>query len=737
MKDAGCVCDATDDLMLLQSAIEHGEDGLCVFDRDLRLVHVSGPFRRLLDLDPGQVARGTPLADVFGAIAGTPVSGSTTRRCERVMADGRTVTVVQSALPEGGVVLSCRRRDTVAAGERIAGTILDNLGLGLAAVDGDQRLVLVNDMLVRLLGLPKDLAAAGTRLQDILRLFARRGEYGPGDPESLAAERLARFSGITEPRLFERVQPDGTVLEVRYNPMPGGGVVFTYADITDRRRRETALRQAEQRLHAILTHSAAVIYLKDTAGRYLLVNQQFERIVGRDSGRIVGNTNRDLFHPQAAERMQASDRLALDSGRRIEIEEVIPGILGERTYLTVKVPILNAYAMPEGLCVIATDITERKQAEERLRQALAEQNAIFESATFGIAIVRDRRIHMINRALEEMLGYDRAELAGLSTAVIHASPEEFERIGTEAYAALERGETYRAEVRIRRKDGSLFWAYAAGAAIDPSRPRHGSIWVIEDITDDRRAQEALLDATHTAENANLAKSQFLANMSHELRTPLNAIIGFSDFIRSEIFGPVGQQQYLTYATDIFNSGHHLLTLINDILDLSKIEAGRFELCEETVDMIGVVENCLTMVRVRMEETNVALHTHVPTDLPLLKADRTSITQIVLNLLSNAAKFTPPGGSVTVTVAMDDQSRMVITVADSGIGIPAEALESVFEPFQQANATISRTHGGTGLGLPISRRLMTMHGGSLTLASTVGQGTTATLTFPANRIIREG
>ena len=256
-----------------------------------------------------------------------------------------------------------------------------------------------------------------------------------------------------------------------------------------------------------------------------------------------------------------------------------------------------------------------------------------------------------------------------------------------------------------------------------------------DVTAEVEAERQLRDARDRAEAANKAKSEFLANMSHELRTPLNAIIGFSELIVAQPFGKI-EPRYSEFAQDILNSGKHLLDLINDLLDMSKIEAGQFELLDEQVDLEPLIRSCLTMVGPRAIEGQVALSYDDPDFAAVIRADRRAVRQILLNLMSNAVKFTAVGGTVTVRVEAVE-SGIAIVVADNGIGIAQDALDRLCEPFHQVDASISRRFGGTGLGLAITRKLLDLHGGHLRFQSAPDVGTTVWAVFPPDRIVRTG
>lgn len=247
-------------------------------------------------------------------------------------------------------------------------------------------------------------------------------------------------------------------------------------------------------------------------------------------------------------------------------------------------------------------------------------------------------------------------------------------------------------------------------------------------------QEALAAKTQ-AEMADRSKSEFLANMSHELRTPFNAIIGFAEVMWQETFGPIGNSKYRDYLNDIRNSAKHVLNLINDILDVSKIDACKLDLEEETVDIADIVQTALDIVKGRARERGVALHTDVAPDLPAFRGDERRLTQILLNLLSNAVKFTPEGAKVEVTAKTDDGGGIVITVEDTGIGIPPGELAHVMEPFRQVEGYLSGKYPGTGLGLTIANALTQLHDGELRMESELGRGTKVEVHLPVSRVIK--
>jgi signal transduction histidine kinase len=252
--------------------------------------------------------------------------------------------------------------------------------------------------------------------------------------------------------------------------------------------------------------------------------------------------------------------------------------------------------------------------------------------------------------------------------------------------------------------------------------------------ENRRAYDALRIAKEAAEKANHAKSEFLANISHELRTPLNAIIGFSEVMMRGILGPVGNDSYLGYLKDIHDSGIDLLNIINDILDLSKAEAGKLELSEQTVDVATVLEAVCRLMTNKIESAGLIVETRLAPKLSLLFCDRLKLKQVLLNLLSNAVKFSPQGGRIAITASSDAETGFTIAIQDNGIGIAKDDIPRVLLPFEQVESSLSRSHNGTGLGLPLSAAMMMLHGGTLAIDSEIDKGTTVTVAFPRARLV---
>jgi signal transduction histidine kinase len=290
------------------------------------------------------------------------------------------------------------------------------------------------------------------------------------------------------------------------------------------------------------------------------------------------------------------------------------------------------------------------------------------------------------------------------------------------------------QFRVIRPDGTVRYVHRVSELIrDEAGNPSIQIATVRDITAEVIAERNLRDAKAAAEAANLAKSQFLANMSHELRTPLNAILGFSEMLMKEIAGPL-QPRQREYAEIINGSGDHLLAIINDVLDLAKIDAGKIDLDEEVIEPMRVIQSCLEIVKENARAAGVQISVETGGPMPALRCDARRLRQILLNLISNAVKFTEPGGSVTVGIHPSGEGGLVFLVRDTGQGMTPEEIKVALEPFGQLDTGLNRQHQGTGLGLPLARSLAELHGGALEVTSEKSYGTRVSVTFPANRVL---
>jgi len=397
-------------------------------------------------------------------------------------------------------------------------------------------------------------------------------------------------------------------------------------------------------------------------------------------------------------------------------------------------------AMAHSLRMANEELNRKIVDEERMARALRESEqkyrAIFENAGIGICQIEPSGEWLsANRTMAKILGYEAPQDLLLIQPDLHGSLFVDPRERLAWFAALIDGSEKEYETALRNRFGKDVWVSMTGHAV---RDVQGELLYFEctmhDVTERREAEQALVMAKEQADFANRSKSEFLANMSHELRTPLNAIIGFSEIIKDQLFGPVGQPQYAEYARDIYDSGELLLSLINDILDMSKMEAGKRTLAESVMEVDKVIQSVSRLVAARAKSGRLKLNLRVPHDFPFLRGEERAVKQVLTNLLTNAIKFTPEGGSVTLTASLDEPGQMIIRVEDTGIGMSAQDLPIALSPFGQIESALSRKNQGTGLGLPLTKSLVELHGGTLDIQSEVGKGTAVTLTFPAARVV---
>jgi len=366
---------------------------------------------------------------------------------------------------------------------------------------------------------------------------------------------------------------------------------------------------------------------------------------------------------------------------------------------------------------------QRRHAQE---EALAKANAaLHRSLTDAAAdlITRhaaDGTVLYASPAAEEMLGLPAHELEGLSPAMI-VHIQDLKTV-SDAFARAAKGQPQTIEFRLRRRDGAYVPVEMRAQGIDGE-----IVAVTRDMTDMHSMIRDLKAVHERMEESTRARSRFLATITHELRTPLNAIIGFSDVMRHEMFGDLGNDKYREYAELIRNSGIHLVDLVSDLLDMSKIEAGKFTIERKTCELKPLVEECLAMVMGAAAEAGVELVADVPVGLTL-QADRRALKQSLINLLSNAIKFTLSEGCVTLR-AREEGGAVVLSVADTGVGIPEKDLARIGKPFEQVEGDMARLHKGTGLGLSLVKSIAELHGGTMTIESALGDGTTVTLRLP--------
>jgi PAS domain S-box-containing protein len=388
---------------------------------------------------------------------------------------------------------------------------------------------------------------------------------------------------------------------------------------------------------------------------------------------------------------------------------------------------------------LATSEERLKASELALRTAQAhlhELESMLETATDGVVVVdRDGLILSSNRSAEALFGYDSHEIANRSFLDLFA-PESHRPAQDYLNGLIRNGVASMLndgrEVIGRVQQGGLIPLFMTIGRIGDDGEKF--CIVFRDVTQWKRAEEDLTNAKREAENASSAKSDFLAKVSHEIRTPLNAIIGFAEVMMDERLGPVANERYRQYLKDIRTSGEHVISLVNDLLDLSKIEAGKLELNFVSVSLNDIVHQCVAIMQPQANRERIIIRTSLLPTLPPVVADERSVRQIVLNLLSNSIKFTGAGGQVIVSTALTDQGEAVMRVRDTGIGMNEKELQTALEPFRQV-VTSGRV-GGTGLGLPLTKALAEANRASFTIRSAVDAGTLVEIAFPATRVLAE-
>ncbi|MBC6717961.1 PAS domain S-box protein [Aurantimonas sp. DM33-3] len=366
-----------------------------------------------------------------------------------------------------------------------------------------------------------------------------------------------------------------------------------------------------------------------------------------------------------------------------------------------------------------------------------ELQAVLSAATDGVVLVdREGMIRSMNRAAHALFGIGADDAAGrpFVTLLAHESQKPtLEHIETLRTAGATAPRDEGREVIGRVAEGGFVPLSVSFGRLPEER---GWCAVIRDISRAKRVEQELIKARSEAEAASLQKSQFLANVSHELRTPLNAIIGFADVIATECFGPIGNERYLEYLDDIKRSGHHVLDLVNDLLDISKIEAGKLELAFEAVSLNEVIGEVVALMQPQANREQVIVRSNLPSSVPPVVADRRSMRQIALNLVSNAVRFTPAGGQIIVSTSYSPEGDVVVRFRDSGIGMSEDEIEIAMMPFQQVNPGNRRRGEGTGLGLPLTKALAEANRAGFAMSSTPGEGTLVEISFPPQRVLTD-
>ncbi len=505
-----------------------------------------------------------------------------------------------------------------------------------------------------------------------------------------------------------------------------GGILCITHDVTQSEEMASLLREAEE-----LARFGHWRWVKgDPSPSW---SPGVARILGRSVSGMPrsGNWYEQLVHPNDRDELLSKFIEAFETHTPIHC--VTRFRASDGTWRHIKIHAyseVDAHDEIGALVGLAEDVTEEVQADQALRTSEARYRLLTEEASDVVAqYTLDGTVLYISPSVQSLFGYPPENYIGTSFAMQQVHPDDMAWMSP-AFLELEHNrDMVRFEYRARHANGDYIWVETTMRATRNLGERVEIIGVTRDINARKAYEAELKDARERAEAASRTKSRFLANMSHELRTPLNAIIGFSEILNLQMFGELGHERYKEYAQLINESGQLLLDLISDILDMSKIEAGKYELHPEEGDMRQIAEATLRLVRARADENRQKLDLIVPGPAPLpIVADIRAVKQILLNLLSNAIKFTPAGGRISIEIQHLDDSYM-LRVTDTGCGIPESQLPRLGRAFEQISGNAAVAQQGTGLGLAMVRSLAEMHGGDFRIESEIGRGTSVTVRLP--------
>jgi PAS domain S-box-containing protein len=488
-------------------------------------------------------------------------------------------------------------------------------------------------------------------------------------------------------------------------------------------------------LARVLLDGGAATCITDRHGELVYANAAYERIADAVAQADLAPIGRPIDGPpRSSDAMTAALMRVETLNARAERKHAIT-VNGLSEHYVLRHELLHdADGRKVARAAIFTPVTERDSAKTKLVAAIERLEDITRLVSDWIwETNRNLVLTFVSPRVNEAIGYHQIELTGRRLSDLLAEPSDV----VDTLATNEGRRPFRdVEVKISDRDGKVRHVLLSG--LPTYCPTTGSFLgfrgTAHDVSELKWREKALLRAKEDAELANRTKSEFLASMSHELRTPLNAIIGFSDIMGAEMLGSLGNEQYKGYTKDISDSARHLLALINDILDAAKIEAGQMSLAEEIVEPRKLIESVRRLVAPRAERANLSLEVRIADGAPALRADETKLKQILINLISNAVKFTPEGGRIELVAEAAENGEFVFLVSDTGIGIEPEDIPRAMAPFGQVDTRLSRKFEGTGLGLPLAKSLTELHGGTFQLVSQIDIGTTVTVRLPASRII---
>ena len=611
-------------------------------------------------------------------------------------------------------------------------TALATLRFGLASFGRTGLLLFANPRFAELLAVPSGRLQPGIGFGALLDAMAAGGEFA--DPEGTAFIAGQRDADRLHPGTARRIRRDGKVIDVTSDPLPDGGWTMAVTDITAQARAEDEASGRARALDAILEAIPHGVCVYDADHRVMLFNRAYTQVMA-GAPLAVGDHRLEVIRrrAKAGEYGPGAPEDIADQQAAFDVHR--PQMRRRRRPNGTVVDVRTAPLSHGGFISVVTDITPLTQAEAELSRRAEDMSAMLASIRHGVMLWGpDHRLIASNGITARLMGHPPGLLTPGRTQheVLDNMLQRGEfGEGPEAVAmadglrARDRSVPYVRTMRVR-----------SGRMIEiRSDPTSGGGWLstYTDVTEAHQAGEELRRAKEAAETANQAKSRFLATMSHELRTPLSSVIGFSDALLREAANPT-PARVAEFARQINESGRNLLGLINIILDVARIEAGRFDLASDLVDVERLVRAAVRQSDAAAQAAEITLVTELPNNLPRLRADERRLAQVLRHLLSNAVKFTEIGGTVTAGAIREAGGGLLIFVRDTGIGIQEADLERVFEPFTQLDSTLARRYQGSGLGLYVSRALVAGHGGRLSLRSRVGEGTTAEIRLPAVQLV---